>query len=60
QINRALSPALRTFVQQLTAADGAIATSTPTSSGGVEASIIYSGSPNNGPDYPTTPGHFTC
>ena len=60
QINRALSPSLRTFVQQITQADGAINTATATSSGGVEASILTPGSGNNGPDYPTTPGHFTC
>jgi Ca2+-binding RTX toxin-like protein len=62
QINRALSPSLRTFLQGLSQADGAVTTSVVPSSGGVELSLIYasdSGS-NTGPDYPTTPGHFTC
>ncbi len=62
QINRALSPSLIGFVQQITQADGAVNTSTPTSSGGTEASIIYAGDAkgNSGKDYPTTPGHFNC
>jgi hypothetical protein len=62
QINRALSPSLRTFLQQLAQADGAVNTATTTSSGGTEVSIIYAGDAkgNTGPDYPTTPGHFTC
>jgi Ca2+-binding RTX toxin-like protein len=62
QINRALSPNLITFIQQLSQADGAVNVATPTSSGGVETSIIYAGSGAGitGPDYPTTPGHFTC
>ena len=62
QIIRAMSPSLIGFLQQLTQADGAVNTSTPTSSGGTEASIIYPGdsSGNTGKAYPTTPGHFTC
>ncbi|MFN2563316.1 MAG: calcium-binding protein, partial [Jatrophihabitans sp.] len=62
QINRALSPTLRTFLQALSQADGALNTSTPSSSGGTELSLIYAGDSktNSGPDYPTTPGHFTC
>ena len=62
QINRALDPGLRAFLQQLAAADGAVDPASPSSSGGVETSIIYAGdaSGNTGPDYPTTPGHFTC
>ncbi len=62
QINRSLSPASRSFLQSLAQADGAVATSTVTSSGGVELSLIYAGDAkgNTGPDYPTTPGHFTC
>jgi Ca2+-binding RTX toxin-like protein len=62
QVNRALSPTLRTFLLSLSQADGAVTTSTVTSSGGVELSLIYSSdsAANTGPDYPTTPGHFTC
>ncbi|MGN6608390.1 MAG: calcium-binding protein, partial [Jatrophihabitans sp.] len=62
QINRALSPGLRSFVQQLAQADGAVDPATVTSSGGYEASIIYPGDAkgNAGQDYPGTPGHFTC
>jgi hypothetical protein len=47
-------------VQQLSQADGAINTSSTTSSGGYEASILGPGSGNTGQDYPTNPGHFTC
>jgi Ca2+-binding RTX toxin-like protein len=62
QINRSLSPALRTFLLALSQADGAVTTSTVASSGGVELSLIYASDSkgNTGPDYPTTPGHFTC
>jgi Ca2+-binding RTX toxin-like protein len=62
QINRALSPSLRTFLLSLSQADGAVSTSTVTGSGGEELSLIYAGdsSANTGPAYPTTPGHFTC
>ncbi len=62
QVNRALSPSLQAFVLGLASADGAVNPSTPTSSGGVEVSLIYpsNSAGNTGPAYPTTPGHFTC
>jgi Ca2+-binding RTX toxin-like protein len=61
QINRALSPNLRSFMLALSQADGAVTTNVVASSGGVELSLIYAGdNSQTGPDYPTTPGHFTC
>ena len=62
QIVRAESPGMQTFQEQLSQADGAVNTATPTSSGGTEASIVYPGDSkgNTGKAYPTTPGHFTC